>query len=56
MDSLPIEPAGSLAHRAEPEVRVSDKWIRFSAPNDASVNKEASDLKVQSTFGINPML
>ncbi len=24
-----------LAHRAEPEVRVSEKWIRFSAPNDA---------------------
>jgi 3-hydroxyacyl-[acyl-carrier-protein] dehydratase len=31
MDSLPIETAGSLTHRAEPEARFSEKWTRFSA-------------------------
>lgn len=28
-----------LAHRAEPEVCVSEKWPRFSAPNDAPPKK-----------------
>jgi hypothetical protein len=30
-----------LAHRAGPKVRVSEKWTRFSAPNDAPL-KEVS--------------
>jgi hypothetical protein len=27
---------GNGAHRAEAEIRVSEKWLRFSAPNEAS--------------------
>jgi hypothetical protein len=29
-----------LAHRADPKGRVSEKWIRFSAPNDALFQEE----------------
>ncbi|PVE23666.1 hypothetical protein DC522_14545 [Microvirga sp. KLBC 81] len=30
-----------LEHRAEPKVRVSEKWIRFSALNDALIEGES---------------
>ncbi|WP_205769899.1 hypothetical protein, partial [Microvirga sp. KLBC 81] len=30
-----------LAHRAEPQVRVSEKWIRFAALNDALIQGES---------------
>jgi hypothetical protein len=44
-DKLALEfgPYAPLARRGEPEVRVSEKWIRFSAPNDAPAKKGASD-------------
>jgi hypothetical protein len=34
-----------LAHRADPEGRVSEKWIRFSGKNDAPTNIQGTDLK-----------
>jgi hypothetical protein len=33
----------SLAHRSEPEIRISEKWARFSALDEALTNKGASD-------------
>jgi hypothetical protein len=29
----------TLAHRAEQEIGVSEKWIQFSAPNDVQVKE-----------------
>jgi len=42
-----------LAHRAEPKVRVSEKWIRFSASRDAPPKEKSIGWisKAVSTFG-----
>jgi hypothetical protein len=41
-----------LAHRAEPEVRVSEKWIRVPALNEALIQEGASDQisKIETIF------
>jgi 16S rRNA (cytosine967-C5)-methyltransferase len=43
----------ALAHRPDPEGRVSEKWPRFSAADDAPVQEESigSIPKVEATFG-----
>lgn len=35
----PLETKPAPAHRAEPEVRVSEKWPRFSALDDALIQE-----------------
>ena len=44
-----------LAHRADPEGRVSEKWIRFSAFNDALIIKESIGPKSANPL-LGPML
>jgi hypothetical protein len=57
-DKLALEfgPYAPLARRGEPEVRVSEKWIRFSAPNEAPAKKGASDGSKSANPLLGPML
>ncbi|PVE24327.1 hypothetical protein DC522_10660 [Microvirga sp. KLBC 81] len=45
-----------LEHRAEPQVRVSEKWIRFSALNDALIVGESIGAVPKVQIHLGPML
>jgi hypothetical protein len=45
-----------LAHRADPEVRVSEKWIRVPGPNDALIEEGASDQTPTAESTLGPIL
>jgi hypothetical protein len=43
----PVRSRDLVAHRAEPEVRISEKWIRFFALDDVSLQ----EMSIESALG-----